>query len=192
MTRLALVVFLLVAVTGCAHVPAASLTDPRLLGCWRVHEERQLFRDGQLVVANGDCTMVFGPAELQSRCSGPRTFGDFLKLMPAAPPGTTLTLEKERVQALMMAPSVVSTYRYRIDRPGHYVATATESTLRTMIGWLPPPQDTRYSFDADRLKIAVDIPPAGGERVGLARVESTLVRVAPEAGASECPPRPAP
>lgn len=75
------------------------------------------------------------------------------------------------------AGTVTSTYRYRVERPGFYLATMTGSTFRTSL--IGSTREYQYSIDGDRLKTAIDFqPPEPVAPTVTVRVETEATRMA--------------
>jgi hypothetical protein len=73
--------------------------------------------------------------------------------------------------------TVTSTYRYRVERPGFYLATMTGSTFRTSL--IGSTREYRYSIDGDRLKTAIDFQhPEPVAPTMTVRVETEAARMA--------------
>lgn len=173
---------------GCAHAPPAALSDPALHGCWRHEAQGRLFADGRRESVPSPCTTEFSADEMRVRCPFPQkvTIGDFLAALPRTSEGRTEVLSQEEVQKLLAKNPRISVYRYRIDRPGHWVATMTEST---MVKPLAPPREASYRLEGDRLEIALEGADAAAVLPGLVRLETLLVRTTGPEASGCLPPR---
>jgi hypothetical protein len=75
------------------------------------------------------------------------------------------------------AGTVTSTYRYRVERPGFYLATMTGSTFRTSL--VGSTREYQYRIDGDRLRTEIHFqPPEPAAPTATVRVETEAMRMA--------------
>ena len=125
----------------------AAAPDQLLVGCWRAVKIVQRTQGSpKMEDTSGRCTLQFSDDQLTSTC------------------GTA------------SGKAVTSTYRYRIDRPGVYLATMAGSTYRTdLIG---SARAYEYRVDGDRLTTATTLKPSGASPTVAIRVETEAARAA--------------
>ena len=124
----------------------ASVPDPSLTGCWRASRIVQHFQDGSKA------------EDSSGRC--------------------TLRFQEDQLESICATASsaVTSTYRYRIERPGFYLATMLASSFRTdLVG---STREYEYHVEGDSLSTATDLHPAKpAAGTAAIRVETQAARI---------------